>query len=64
MGITPLATIPYLETRARRVARRSVRIAVVVAAIIGIPAGIWALDAYYMPIDLIVEKVMERLTII
>jgi len=61
LGITPLATIPYIEDPLRQLARRSLRIASLIVVIIGVPAALWALDSYYMPLDLLAERILGRL---
>ncbi|TFL17123.1 GumC family protein [Jannaschia formosa] len=61
LGIVPLATIPYLETRRRRLWRRAGRIALMLAVLIGVPAGLWAVDSYYLPLDLLTQRVLDRL---
>ncbi|MEO1536107.1 MAG: hypothetical protein AAFR73_00120 [Pseudomonadota bacterium] len=60
LGVQPLATIPYMEELSVRRRRRILKIAFLVFVIVSIPAGLWALHTYYMPLDLLLEKVMER----
>ena len=60
LSIQPIATIPYLETSAGKTRRRVFQVAVVVALALGIPAALWALHMYYMPLDLLTSKVMDR----
>jgi capsular polysaccharide biosynthesis protein len=61
LGITPLATIPYMETRTHLVMRRVVQVTLLVLVLAGIPAGLWALDRFYLPLDLLAEKVLNRI---
>jgi hypothetical protein len=61
LGITPLATLPYLESRAERVFRRSRRIAAALVVLIGVPAGLWAVDTYYLPLDLLAERFVDQI---
>jgi uncharacterized protein involved in exopolysaccharide biosynthesis len=61
LGITPLATIPYMETTLRRRVRRGGRIAIFLAVLIGLPALLWAINTYYMPLDTVVSRIMDRL---
>ncbi len=61
LGITPIATIPFIESRGRRVFRRSVKVLAIVGAIVAILGGIYVVDTYYMPIELIVQKILRRL---
>ena len=61
LGITPLATIPYMESRAHRFARRGFQVASVLVVLIGIPAALWAVDTYYLPLDLLAERLLDRI---
>ncbi|MFC3169446.1 GumC family protein [Paracoccus fontiphilus] len=59
--ITPLAVIPYIEGRVERRRRQSIRMAAVLAVMIIIPLGLWALHTQYMPLDLLAQKIFNRL---
>lgn len=61
LGITPLATIPYMETRTHLMMRRAAQVTLLVLVLVGIPAGLWALDRFYLPLDLLAEKVLNRI---
>lgn len=61
LGITPIATIPYLRTRRQKFLRRASLVALVLIIGAAIPAGIYALHTYYMPLDLIADRVMNKL---
>ena len=60
LNIQPLATIPYLEEESVRRRRRVLKILFVLYVLISIPLGLWAMHTYYVPLDLLLEKVMER----
>lgn len=60
LGIAPLATIPYMESRRGKWLRRSFQVASFLIVLIGVPAGLWAIDQYYLPLDLLVERLMTR----
>jgi uncharacterized protein involved in exopolysaccharide biosynthesis len=62
-NITPIVTIPYLESRGRRTIRRLSLIGATLIAIIGVPLVLWYIDKNYMPLDLFVQKVLSRLGI-
>ncbi|MGR3290532.1 MAG: GumC family protein, partial [Paracoccaceae bacterium] len=62
LGITPLATVPYIRTPYELVLRRAGFIAVLTLLIVGVPAVLFAVHTYYMPLDLIYEKVAEKIT--
>lgn len=60
-GLKPVVTIPYIRTkgeRRRRLARWLVLLLVLATAI---PAVLWAVDQFYLPLGALAEKVSERL---
>lgn len=61
LGITPLATLPYLESARQRFLRRSLRIAAALFVLVAVPAGLWAVDTYYLPLDLLAERLIGRI---
>lgn len=61
LGIQPIATIPYIESRSRRLTRRIAQVAVLLLVLGGVPAALWAIDTYYMPLDLLAGRIMNRL---
>ncbi len=61
LNITPLATVPRIETIARRRWRRFVQLLVFVLMLLGVPAILWAIDTYYLPLDLLLERVKDRI---
>ena len=62
LDITPLATLPNIETIAHRRWRRAVQFASLLAVIAMVPTVLWAVDTYYMPLDLLFEKIKNRLS--
>lgn len=62
-GISPFTTVPYIRTRQQLVMQRGLKILMSLAILIGAPALIYAVHTYYLPIDLVAEKVMNRLGI-
>lgn len=61
LDITPLATIPYIETRAQRLTRWTMRASAIVIVLIGVPAALWVVDQYYMPLENLTELVLSQL---
>ncbi len=61
LGVTPIATIPYMRTRRQKVIRRMSFSAAVLVVITVIPTTIYYLHVYYLPLDLIAERVMDKL---
>lgn len=59
--ITPLAVIPYIESRHERRRRRSWRVAATLAVLTVIPLGLWMLHVNYMPLDILAQKIVGRL---
>ena len=62
LDITPLATLPNIETAAHRRWRRAAQFASLLAVIAMVPTMLWAIDTYYMPLDLLFEKIKDRLS--
>lgn len=60
-GIVPIVSIPYMESRRERMARRGALVAASLAVLIGVPAGLWYVDTNYMPLELLADKVITRL---
>jgi polysaccharide chain length determinant protein (PEP-CTERM system associated) len=61
LGVTPLTTIPYIQTRAQRFRQRSLKLLFVLVILVGIPAMVYAVHTYYLPLDLIADKIMNKL---
>jgi len=59
-GITPIVTIPYLRTPSETMRRRSMFIALMLVAIIGIPAIMYAVHVFYQPLDVILNRVLTK----
>ena len=60
-GITPFTTVPYIRTRQQVIVQRGLKLIMILAIVIGTPALIYAIHIHYLPIDLLAEKVMNRL---
>ena len=61
LGIQTFGTIPYVRTRRERIVKRLIIVLLLLIFIIGVPAAIWAVHTYYLPIDLLIEKVADKL---
>ncbi|WP_417525525.1 GumC family protein [Marinovum sp.] len=59
--VMPIATIPYMESRSRKIVRRSARVAATLAVLVGVPAALWYVDTNYLPLEVIVQKGMGKL---
>jgi uncharacterized protein involved in exopolysaccharide biosynthesis len=57
LGITPIVTVPYIRTPMEMVMRRAVFVLVFFVLVIGLPSMLFAVHTYYMPLDLIYERI-------
>ena len=62
-GITPIGVLPVIRTPADRFFKGTVLLAAVAFVVVGVPASLFAVHTYYLPLDLIADKVMNRLGI-
>lgn len=60
-NVMPIATIPYMESRAAQFMRRGVLVVAMVAVLIGVPLALWYIDTYYLPLEVIVQKSLTKL---
>ena len=63
LGVTPLTTIPYIQTRGQKFRGRSLKLLLLLAIVTIIPAAIFAIHTYYLPLDLIADRVMNKVGI-
>lgn len=61
LGITPFASLPYIRTADEGRKRRSLIGVALALVLLGIPAVLWAVNTYYMPLDLLMDRVITRL---
>ncbi len=61
LGITPFITIPYIRTKEQMLVRRVMILGALLAVAIGIPTILYTIHTTYMPMDLFVDKVMDKL---
>jgi hypothetical protein len=59
-GITPLTTVPYIRTPREAVLRRSAFAMMLLGAVVGIPAAIYAVHVYVRPLDLLLSQVAAK----
>jgi len=60
LGITPIATIPYVRTPMELVVRRGIFTFAFVLVAVALPAALYAIHTYYLPLDLLFEKVAGK----
>ena len=61
LGISPIATLPYIQTRKEAVMRRGRKLLIALMILIAITAAVYAVHTYYQPLDLIAERIMNKL---
>lgn len=61
LDITPLATIPYIPTPGEIWRRRGFKLMRITVIFITVSAGVYAVHTYYQPLDLVAERVMEKI---
>ncbi len=61
LGITPIATIPYIRTPMELVVRRAGILALFALVIVGVPAALFAVHQHYMPLDLLYDQIATTL---
>ena len=63
LGITVFSTLPYFKTD-REIRNRRLRLISGVLATLGmIAAVLWAVDTYYMPLDLLLDQVLVKFSL-
>lgn len=60
-NIIPLAVIPYIESRGELVRRRVALATAFLAVLIGVPAALYAIDTLYIPLDILANRIFDRL---
>lgn len=60
LGVTPIATIPYVRTPVELVMRRAVLFSIFAIIVVGLPALIFAIHTYYLPLDLIFDRIASK----
>lgn len=60
-SVTPIASIPYMESKKQRRLRLSLLALALLVVLIGVPVILWYIDTYYLPLDVIVARITNRL---
>lgn len=61
LGISPIGVIPYRRTVREAVIRRALIAGATIAVGIGVPVALYFVHTRYMPLDILLQKVMNRL---
>lgn len=59
LGITPIATLPYVRTDHEAAVRRGALIGIVAVLVVGLSGALYLLHTYVMPMDMLVDRVMQ-----
>ncbi|MEM6972805.1 MAG: Wzz/FepE/Etk N-terminal domain-containing protein [Pseudomonadota bacterium] len=60
LNLRPVVTIPYIETE-QEVRKRVWRLRIaILTVLVLVPSALYAIDQHYMPLQLLVERVLER----
>lgn len=62
LGITPFATLPFIDTLADARRRRRRTLGLVMGVAVVLVAAVWAINTYYMPLDEMVAQLVQRLS--
>ncbi|MBJ6372514.1 GumC family protein [Sedimentitalea arenosa] len=61
LEVWPIATLPYVRTRRELIVQRSIKLGIILIILVGIPLVVFAVHTYYQPLDLIADRVMNKL---
>lgn len=61
LGVVPLAALPIFETPRAKLLRRAKLVTAFIFVLIGVPAALWVINTYYMPLDTIYEQILTTL---
>lgn len=61
IGVRPLATIPYIRGRSEIFWKRLIKITLYLVMLVGLPAAVYAVHLYYLPLDLLADRVMNKI---
>lgn len=60
MGVAPFAALPLLRTRRQIMLRRGMAAGAVVLTVGAASAGLWAVERFYMPLDMAADQIADR----
>lgn len=61
LGIQPFGTVPYMRTRRETVTKRAIIGSLLGTFVVAVPVAIWALHTYYLPLDLLIRNVIDKI---
>lgn len=60
LGIQAFASIPYIETRREIMRRRAILVTLFLVLVIGLPAALYAIHVFYLPLDLLLSRIVDK----
>lgn len=63
LQLKPVVSIPYVQTAREKRRRFTIRAVVLAMIVFALPVGLFAVDQYYLPLPLMVERVAEKIGI-
>ena len=63
LGIRPLGTLPYIQTRAQILRRRAIIGSAFAVVAVGVPVALWWVHTYVTPLDLLFERVLDQIRV-
>lgn len=61
LGVTPLSTIPYIRTKGEQVRQVTGKLILTGFIVTAVPTAVYAVHVYYLPIDLLADRVMDKI---
>ncbi len=61
LNLTPFAVLPYVRTRRQTRNRRLTIASILGSIVVGVPVILYTLHVYYLPMDMLVETVLETM---
>ena len=61
LGIAAFATVPFIRTRGEVIRQRLMVATLLVVVVVSIPVGLFAVDRYYLPLDLLIARALDKI---
>ena len=61
LGVWPIASIPYTRSRRELFVQRGRKLLTIMVILVGVPIAVWSIHEYYLPLDLLADKAMNKL---
>lgn len=60
-NVQPIAVVPYMESRRHRLLRRGGILTATAVVLVVVPLGLWYIDTNYLPLEMVVQRGLNRL---